>query len=228
MYGAYSFRCSSLQIYNGFCQFKPHLQLEVLKTINVSAQLEDSLQDNISSTPFLHSILSSIGNYSVELKLNCKHLQVGLSENMADSWSLVGGQGSGPDGKGGVGQVLAVHAALLPIGRSGSIVYYAGDQWVEPTQWEAIENETNPATDPRYPTAMEEISHSRMFDCATNVVTNPLTPPDDLFCSGHSLLPDGSLAVVGGTQHFPDPADSPDLHHAHWSTDSLLQIYEFD
>ena len=70
---------------------------------------------------------------------------------MTDSWSLVDGKASGPDGKGGIAQVLAVHAALLPIGRSGSILYYAGDQWIEPTQWEAIENETPPSTDPRYP-----------------------------------------------------------------------------
>ena len=136
---------------------------------------------------------------------------------MTDSWSLVDGKASGPDGKGGIAQVLAVHAALLPIGRSGSILYYAGDQWIEPTQWEAIENETPPSTDPRYPAAMAEISHSRMYDCATKVVSNPLTPPDDLFCSGHALMGDGSLAVAGGTQHFPDAAEAMDLHHAHWS-----------
>lgn len=136
---------------------------------------------------------------------------------MTDAWELVGGQGSGPDGKGGVAQVLAIHSALLPIGTSGSILYFAGDQWIDPTDWEAIENEPNPALDPRFPAAMQEISHSRMFDCATKLISNPGTPMDDLFCSGHALLQDGSLAVVGGTQHFPEPAESKDLHHAHWS-----------
>lgn len=136
---------------------------------------------------------------------------------MADSWEVVGAEGSGPDGKGGVAQVLAVHAALLPIGQSGSILYYAGDEWYEPKDWEAIENEKNPALDPRYPMAMQEIDHTRMFDCATRVISNPGSPSDDLFCSGHAFLQNGSLAVIGGTQHFPDEADMRDLHHAHWS-----------
>jgi hypothetical protein len=136
---------------------------------------------------------------------------------MADSWELVGGQGSGPKGTGGVSQVLAVHSALLPISRSGSILYYAGDQWVEPKNWEAIENEPDPTKDSRYADAMKEIGHSRMYDCASQVVSNPGTPMSDLFCSGHAFLEDGNLAILGGTQHFPAPDESKDLHHAHWS-----------
>jgi len=137
---------------------------------------------------------------------------------MTDSFELVGGQASGPNGTGGVAQVLAVHAALLPIGRNGCILYYAGDQWLEPQDWEAVEIEADPTKDSRFASAMNEISHSRIYDCASQVVSNPGTPMSDLFCCGHAFLGNGNLAIAGGTQHWPPSEEQNDLHHAHWSS----------
>jgi hypothetical protein len=111
---------------------------------------------------------------------------------------------------------LAVHAALLPVGPAGKILYFSGSQWVEPTAWEAIENEPNPETDPHYLAAKAQIDHSRIYDCATQQISNPTSPDADLFCSGHAFLADGRLVVAGGTQHFPVQGTT-DLHHAHWS-----------
>ncbi|MEU5536881.1 galactose oxidase-like domain-containing protein [Streptomyces sp. NPDC020362] len=131
------------------------------------------------------------------------------------SWVYVGG-GSGPNGTGGAAQVLAVHAALLPVGQQGRVLYFSGSQWVEAPVWEAIENEPNPVADSRYPAGKAQIDHTRLYDCATRQVSNPGSPDADLFCSGHAFRPDGRLVVAGGTQHWPDPAEG-DPHHAHWS-----------
>jgi hypothetical protein len=134
---------------------------------------------------------------------------------MAEQWVYVGGP-SGANGQGGAAQVLAVHAALLPAGASGQIVYFSGSQWVPPTVWEAIENGPNPQSDPKYPLGKSEIDHTRIYDCATQQISNPGSPDTDLFCSGHAFLPDGRLLIAGGTQHFPVETER-DLHHAHWS-----------
>ena len=134
---------------------------------------------------------------------------------MNAKWQYIGSP-SGPAGSGGPAQVLAVHAALLPAGESGRIVYFSGSQWVEPNIWEAIENEAQPRKDARYPAGKAQIDHCRVYDCATLQVSNPGCPDADLFCSGHALLGDGSLLIAGGTQHFPE-AGTADLHHAHWS-----------
>jgi hypothetical protein len=62
-------------------------------------------------------------------------------------------------------------------------------------------------------------------DCATQQVSDPGSPDADLFCSGHSMLPDGRLLIAGGTQHFPDQG-TVDLHHAHWSGSRETWIYD--
>jgi hypothetical protein len=133
---------------------------------------------------------------------------------MADRWIYVGGP-SGADAKGGAAQVLAAHAALVPIGDGRCILYFGGSQWTPPNTWGDVEILDDPMKDPRYAAGLAEIDHTRIYDCATQVVTNPLTPSSDLFCSGHAFLPDGRLAIMGGTQHCPPP--SKDYHHDHFS-----------
>jgi hypothetical protein len=142
---------------------------------------------------------------------------------MTDKWVYVGGP-SGADGQGGASQVLAAHAALLPIGDKGCILYYGGDQWLPPETWEEILTSTNtPEDSPNFPAGFAEINHSRMFDCATAVITDPLSPPSDIFCSGHAFLGDGRLAVIGGTQHFP--AELTNLHSGHFRKTSSCSQY---
>jgi hypothetical protein len=48
---------------------------------------------------------------------------------MAGKWVYFGAP-SGNNGQGGAAQVLAVHAALLPAGAAGQILYFSGSQWV--------------------------------------------------------------------------------------------------
>jgi hypothetical protein len=143
---------------------------------------------------------------------------------MAGKWVYVGGP-SGTNGQGGAAQVLAVHAALLPAGAAGQILYFSGSQWVEPTVWELIENDPKVRADPNYGAGKLEIDHSRIFDCATQQVSNPGSPDADLFCSGHAMLPDGRLVIAGGTEHFPE-AGTVDLHHAHWSGSRQTWIFD--
>lgn len=101
---------------------------------------------------------------------------------MAGKWVYVGGP-SGNNGQGGAAQVLAVHAALLPAGAAGQILYFSGSQWVEPTVWESIEKDANVRADPNYGQGKGQIDHSRIYDCATQQVSNPGSPDADLFCS---------------------------------------------
>ena len=144
---------------------------------------------------------------------------------MRGRWVYVGSP-SGPDGKGGAAQVLSVHAALLPVGTTGKIVYFSGSQWVLPENWEMIENKANFQLDPNYPTAKREIDHSRVYDCSTQQVSIIPSPDVDLFCSGHALLPNGHLLIAGGTQHFPPPDERAELHHAHWSGSRETWIFD--
>jgi len=143
---------------------------------------------------------------------------------MAGKWVYIGGP-SGPNGQGGTAQVLAVHAALLPAGAAGRILYFSGSQWVEPNIWESIENDPNVGADPNYAAGKSQIDHSRVYDCASQQVSNPSSPDADLFCSGHAFLADGRLLIAGGTEHFP-VAGTVDLHHAHWSGSRQTWIFD--
>jgi len=79
-------------------------------------------------------------------------------------------------------EVLAVHAAML---HTGKILYFSGDEH------DAHQHE------------MHELDHTRLFDCDTLQVEPAPSPTSDVFCSGHSMLPDGRLLVAGGTESFP-------------------------
>src|SRR5438067_496651 len=81
-------------------------------------------------------------------------------------------------------KILAVHAALVPYGNMGSILYYSGNKW-DPGNHDS-----------------GNVDHSALYDCATHAVTNPHSPPNgpgyyDTFCSGHSLLADGRVLIAG-------------------------------
>ena len=96
---------------------------------------------------------------------------------------------------------LMVHAAMLPDGR---ILFWGrtkeGEAAGNPTIYDLVGNSPariwNPATDGSQP------SH---FEAVNNVSTN-------LFCSGHSLMPDGRLFVAGGHAHRHPNSISGDKH----------------
>ena len=72
-------------------------------------------------------------------------------------------------------QIEAVHMALLP---TGMVLYYSGYRG-----FEAVKTET------------------RLWNPKTGNIKDPSTPKD-IFCAGHSFLPDGRLLSVGGTLEY--------------------------
>src|SRR5688500_4455957 len=73
-------------------------------------------------------------------------------------------------------QVLAVHAAML---KNGRVLFWGGSQ--------------------NDPEAFSQgcIQNSRMYDPSTGGISTIASPmATDLFCSGHSQLPDGGIAIV--------------------------------
>jgi hypothetical protein len=79
---------------------------------------------------------------------------------------------------------FAIHAALS---RTGKIVMFSGDQH------NSAQNTARP----------QDINHCELFDSATFGLERIDSPLTDVFCSGHSFLPDGRLVVAGGTEEFP-------------------------
>jgi hypothetical protein len=71
--------------------------------------------------------------------------------------------------------IFVVHAAVL---RTGRVLLFSGTAEVG------------------YPT------NSYLFDPATNAYVGPQAYAEDLFCSGHTFLPDGRLLVAGGAPQF--------------------------
>lgn len=95
------------------------------------------------------------------------------------------------------GEVPAINMALTP---DGEVVYYSGIEakghdhgptddpdHIHPTSWTFFTTKPNRST-------------SRVFDPATGEVTTPTDDPiTDLFCSGTTVRPDGSVMALGGS-----------------------------
>lgn len=86
---------------------------------------------------------------------------------------------------------MAVHAALLPTGDAGKVLYFGGDYHAH---------------------------FSYLHDLATGEISEtegpndmPFTVTTDMFCSGHSMLHDGSILVAGG--QLPAPGGEQDQHN---------------
>jgi len=167
------------------------------------------------------------------------------------NWRYVG-EPSQTDGQGGISQAEAVHAALLPIGLRGTILYFAGSglvrlpnwkvhpenhpEYAHTVNWEDVENFSpywphleniigNVDLQNAHDTTKPQIDHTRLFDCSNNLILNPGSPDADIFCSGHAFLPDGRLLVAGGTLEYP--ADTLGGGHGeHWSGSRKSFIYQ--
>lgn len=75
-------------------------------------------------------------------------------------------------------QIEAVHMALL---HTGKVLYYSGNR-----EYEGIATET------------------RLWTPTTGAIKK-IDTPDDMFCAGHSFLPDGRLLSTGGTLETRSP-----------------------
>ncbi len=132
---------------------------------------------------------------------------------------------------GGNTGVLAVHAALL---RTGKILMFSGDEH------DPHRDASDVNADPGPPTANDKLASTELYDCATGIITRASSPLStatgrvvDLFCSGHCLLPDGRLLVVGGTANPYAPLYIPagiddsvifDPQTETWSNTGVLRV----
>lgn len=55
--------------------------------------------------------------------------------------------------------------------------------------------------------------HTRLFNCATGVITSITSPLTDAFCCSHCLIEGGRLVISGGTEHYPT---GEGYHNHHW------------
>ncbi len=83
--------------------------------------------------------------------------------------------------------ILPIHAALL---HTGKVFFLAGSG--------------------NNPDNVDSTNGSAVWDVNSGTFSRPVTPVDaaglpiDIFCAGHSFLPDGRLMVAGGTEQY-DP-----------------------
>lgn len=95
-------------------------------------------------------------------------------------------------------EILAIHAALLPLGQKGKILFFGGSEhWKD--QFDVPGG----------------LDHTRLFDIDTGNVTTLPSPTTDVFCAGHAFLADGRLIVVGGTKKYPSPFRLYPKKHLH-------------
>lgn len=97
-------------------------------------------------------------------------------------------------------RVLAIHAALLHTGR---VLFFSGAGIIPPPDGA----HPPPFYDPVLPTRLDANDAAAVWDVGGgDAFTRPTIPNDaagrpvDLFCAGHSALPDGRLLVAGGTR----------------------------
>lgn len=102
------------------------------------------------------------------------------------------------------GQILAIHAALLP---TNEILMFGGDEHSQ------AQHDAN------------NIDHTRLFNIGTGAVSSIASPTTDVFCSGHAFLGDGRLLIAGGTETWSGEAGEHDHgplghftgHRASWA-----------
>jgi Domain of unknown function (DUF1929) len=108
------------------------------------------------------------------------------------------------------GDVVAVHAALLPTDDgSGEILFFGGSDH----DLVAHQHGRN--------------DHTARFDCrrgdAVERLIVPVFTSFDVFCCGHAFLGDGRLLVAGGTDRYTQDVQHP--HDGHWSGERRAVVY---
>lgn len=100
-------------------------------------------------------------------------------------------------------EVLAIHAALL---RTGDILFFSGDEH------DKGQSERG------------QIFHTRLFNCTSFRVSIVSSPGSDVFCAGQTMLADGSVMAVGGTEAFEDDVGGihGEAHHFAGLRDSWI------
>ena len=100
-------------------------------------------------------------------------------------------------------EILAIHAALLPIGPKGKVLILGGDEH-NPAQ---AGNDATPATP-------ANVDNTRLYDVQAKTISAAPSPTTDVFCSGHAFLGDGRLVIGGGTESW-EGGGGPGGGHVH-------------
>jgi hypothetical protein len=100
-------------------------------------------------------------------------------------------------------EILAIHAALLPVGASGKVIIFGGDE----------HNDAQAGRDSR-PADPAQVDNTRIYDVATKTISGSTSPTTDVFCSGHAFLGDGRLVIGGGTESW-EGGGGPGGGHVH-------------
>lgn len=99
-------------------------------------------------------------------------------ERYEGEWRQVGGEQKA--------EIIAIHAALLPTGEAGEVVYFGGDQHHDDAH------------------DVGDVDHTRVYDVGTEGIATVTGLTTDVFCAGHATLQDGSLLTGGGTAAWLD------------------------
>ena len=108
-------------------------------------------------------------------------------------------------------EILVVHAALVPHGEEGQVLFMGG-------------SEHNPGQ-------ANDFDSTRLYNVVSNELMTLVSPEADLFCCEHAFLADGRLLVGGGTESWIHRTHNHFAHqqaHLHWSGSRACAIYNFD
>ncbi len=100
-------------------------------------------------------------------------------------------------------EILAIHAALLPIGAKGKVIILGGD-----------EHNSAQAGRDSSPADPAQVDNTRVYDVDTKTISGSTSPTTDVFCSGHAFLGDGRLVIGGGTESWEE-GQGPGGGHVH-------------
>jgi hypothetical protein len=109
-------------------------------------------------------------------------------------------------------EILAVHAALVPHGHAGQVLFMGGSE--------------------HNPSQADEFLNTRIYDVFDNRLININSPEADVFCCEHAFLPDGRLLIAGGTDSWIHTEHAHEDAHGqprtHWSGTRACAIYDLD
>jgi hypothetical protein len=100
-------------------------------------------------------------------------------------------------------EILAIHAALLPVGTKGKVLIFGGD-----------EHNSAQAGNDSTPANPADVDNTRLYDVNAKTITTITSPTTDVFCSGHAFLGDGRLVIGGGTESW-EGGGGPGGGHVH-------------
>ena len=120
------------------------------------------------------------------------------------------------------GDILVVHAAVVPGGVKGKVLMFGGSE----------HNAAQGGTDER-PADPALINRTALYDVndGAGSVVRISSPTTDVFCSGHAFLGDGRLLVAGGTESWGGampggPGEGHDHFHGNFGGLQSTWIYD--